>query len=844
MAQEFFLGIKLGVLGAGAVGAAIGQAQGALKGLGDVARRVQSEQDRLGEAIRRHMGRLAPPTIAALNRDYERLGRTIDAIRQKHEALSRAMQRRSDLADARARMGGEIMGAYATAAATGAPVIAAVREAAGFGDAVKDIAIVGELTREEEARLGASLREVARATNQTAADIAGGVGMLIANGLEAKKAAEQAQLLGKFTTATRASLDDAAKMMVSFDLLGVKAQDMELAFAQAAKAGKLGSFEVRDMARWFPQLGGYMKAIGITGNEAVVNMASRLQIAMRTAGSTDEAANNFRNFLAKLTSPDTKKDFEKLGIDLQGSMLTMARQGVDPIEGAVGLIMGKLAKQAPEVTKELGALAQEMAAIKDPAERAAEMERRRTMIEALGQRAGMGQMFQDMQAVAYLLAEIQNRDDLKKIREETATGKGASGKSALDEDFEKRMQSPLEQFKRFKIELQELAITVGEALLPPLLDIVRAVQPAVTAFAAFAKENPALIKGLVGAAMGLVAFKVAALSLGWVVNFFLLSPLASATVAWQALTARVLIGRAAMLAGATPLRALGAAAGMSGGMMAKLGAGLLWFKGVASTALMFVGRAVLWLGRAMLTNPIGLILTAIAAAAYLVWRNWDKIGPLLARVWERVKEGFAAAWAWFKALPGKMLEMGREIVSGLIDGIKARIGALGDAVKGMGESVKNTFKGWLGIKSPSRVFAGFGEMIGEGAAQGIAGMAGAVGRATAGLALAATTAFQPTLAVPQTADATRTIRQAVEPLALPRLPQAPAPVVPTLQATNRATPSVSPAMHITFSPQITVSGAASPEAARAQVGQAVQLSFAEFERLMRRYEHERRRISP
>ena len=37
-------------------------------------------------------------------------------------------------------------------------------------------------------------------------------------------------------------------------------------------------------------------------------------------------------------------------------------------------------------------------------------------------------------------------------------------------------------------------------------------------------------------------------------------------------------------------------------------------------------------GRVMLTTPIGLTLTAIAAAAYLVWRHWDVIGPKLAAV--------------------------------------------------------------------------------------------------------------------------------------------------------------------------------------------------------------------
>jgi len=810
--SEFFLGIKLGVIGAGAVGAALGSVRGSLDGLGRVMDDLKRRQDDLGGAITRHMGTLAPKTLAAINRDYERLGQTIDAVRKRQEALGAAMARRQALADERQRLGGEIMGTYATAAAVGMPALSAVREAAGFGDAVKDIAIVGELSKEQEQVLGSSLRAIARETNQTARDMAAGVSMLIANGMEAQKAAEQARLLGKFTTASRASMDDAARMMVSFDLLGVSARDMELAFAQAAKAGKLGSFEVRDMAKWFPQLGGYMKAIGITGNEAVVNMAARLQIAMRTAGSTDEAANNFRNFLAKLTSPDTKKDFEKLGIDLQGSMLRAARRGMDPIEAGIGIIMDKMAQRSPKVAAELKALSDEIAKIKDPAQRAAELERRRTMIEAIGQRAGLGEMFQDMQAMSYLLAEIQNRADLKKIREETATGKGASGKSALDEDYAKRMESPIEQFKRFKIELQDLAMTVGDALLPPLLEIVRAVQPAVSAFAAWAKEHPALIKGLIGAALGMAALKAAVLSGAWALNFFVQSPLALLNVGWQTLAARVLIGRAALLAGAGPLQAIGAAAGLSTGVMAKLGAAFAWMKGAAVAALTAVGRALLWLGRAVLMNPIGLTLTAIAGAAYLIWRNWDTIGPLLGRVWGQIKSGFEAAWQWLKGLPGRMLDMGRQIVTGLINGIQAKISAAKEAVMNLGATMRDGLKNLLGIRSPSRVFAELGGFLGEGLSHGMRASLGEVQKAAAAMAGAATIALAPTA------------------LALPPMPKVGAGAAPGAP------------MQITFAPQITVTGAASPEAARAQVTQAVQLSFAEFERLMRRYDAERRRV--
>ncbi|WP_019561749.1 phage tail tape measure protein [Caldimonas manganoxidans] len=880
MAQEFFLGIKLGAIGASAVGAALGSAQSAMTRLGDVAKSLTREQERLGEAVRRHMGTLAPKTLASLNRDYERLGQTIDAVRARQEKLGAAMSRRQALADQRGRIGGEIMGTYATALAVGAPVIGAVREAAGFGDAVKDIAIVGELTAAEEKRLGASLRAVALNVNQTAEDMARGVGLLIANGMEAKAAAQQAQLLGRFTTATRASFEDAAKMMVSFSQLGVSADQMALAFSQAAKAGKLGSFEVRDMARWFPQLGGYLKAIGITGNEAVVNMASRLQVAMKTAGSTDEAANNFRNFLAKLTSPDTVKDFEKLGLDLQGSMLRLARQGLDPIEGAVGMILQKVGQRAPEVTRELEALSKELASIKDPAERAAEMERRRAMIEALGQRAGLGQMFQDMQAVGYLLAEIQNRDDLKRIRAEVATGKNADGQMSLDADFAKRLESPVEQMKAMRIAMSDMAMAVGDALLPALNDILQAVKPVVLGLANWAKEHPALIKGAVGFALGLATVKAATLSLGWGLNFFVKSPIASLQVAWQSLASRALMARAALLAGSGGFKAVALAAGLSEGLIGKLGAGLVRFRAVAVAALTGAGRALMWLGRAVMLNPIGLALTAIAGAAYLVWRNWDVIGPKLAAVWQQMKAGFVTAWAWLKGLPDQMLALGREIVAGLIDGIKARIAAAGEAVTSLGETIKSKFKGWLGIRSPSRVFAEFGQMIGLGAAQGIAGMGGAVARATAGLALAATGAFNPVLAapvplaaavmqrvtqavqpitLPTVPDAVRTIRERLVPADLPQPPEAIRAVhdealaagVPALQATLAAKPAgddrpsaeAAAPMTITFAPVIHVTAAHGGDV-KAQVQEAARLSFAEFERLMRRWQDERRRLSP
>lgn len=62
-----------------------------------------------------------------------------------------------------------------------------------------------------------------------------------------------------------------------------------------------------------------------------------------------------------------------------------------------------------------------------------------------------------------------------------------------------------------------------------------------------------------------------------------------------------------------------------------------------------VGKAMMWLGRVFLMNPIGLVITAIAAAAYLIWDNWDTLGPKFQALWDTIKGGVQAAWDWIKA---------------------------------------------------------------------------------------------------------------------------------------------------------------------------------------------------
>ena len=222
-------------------------------------------------------------------------------------------------------------------------------------------------------------------------------------------------------------------------------------------------------------------------------------------------------------------------------------------------------------------------------------------------------------------------------------------------------------------------------------------------------------------------------------------------------------------------------------------------------------RAILMLGRVVLLNPIGLTLTAIAVAAYLIWRNWGVIGPKLAAVWGAVKGAFSAAWEWIGALPGKMLAIGRQIIDGMLAGLRARWQALKEAVSGIASGIADSVRGALGIRSPSRVFAEIGSHLMGGLQRGIERAANlpiaAMRSVTARLAApitAGAVAFAPLaqavepVALPQPADAVRTIRQAVEPsqttaspsaaTGMPGAATAPAPIQITVNLNGPTTP--------------------------------------------------------
>lgn len=840
MANELLVGVKIGAVLSGTFQAAFASARGTSLKLGQAADELRVKHARLGEVMARAMSH---PTrnVGELRRQYERLGQTIDQLRAKQEKLAASMARGEALKAARADLRGQAMETAGTAIALGAPVVQSVRLAAGFQDQMRDIAITGEFTKAEEARISGTVRESATRWNQTQAEIGRGLGVLVAGGIQDAKALEHyAPIMAKAATATRASMDDLGSVAIALkDNLKVGEEGFEGALNMLAYAGKRGQFEIRDMAKWLPALSPSFQALGVTGKEAVAEIGAALQIARKGAGSNDEAANNFKNFLQKITAPDTLKDFEKAGIDLKGSMTNLRAQGLTPVQSMLAIITQYMQSKGPAAAGQF----QQAMAIKDDKEREAALQR-------LSEAYKLGELFQDMQAMSFIRPAIANQGEMKDIKQGSMD---AGDKRLLDTDFKKRMEGATEQFKAFKIGVMDIGITIGDALLPPLTELLQELKPGIKAFGDWAKEHPGLIKGVIGLVGGLLAGKMAFIGIKYGLNL-VLSPFNALTTSITAVSGKWTLLRAMWQAGRfapaiAGLRSLGGGFLVVGRFLVPFGQGLLMTFGaplmLAGRGALFLGRllagnlvsglrlagqAVLWLGRALLMNPIGLAITGIALGAYLIYRNWDKLKPWFQGLWGEIKAAFAGGiggvaalilnWSplglfykafagvmkWFGIdLPKNFTDFGANLIGGLVSGIKAKLGAAKDTIVGFGKDVKGWFADTLGIKSPSRVFMGFGDNIAQGAAIGIGRSAGLASKAAAGMASDTAAA-----AAAQRINAGRAGAGAAG-----------------------AAASGAGGMTIHFSPTIQVQGGAA-EAVKGQVTEALNLSLHELEQLIKR----------
>ena len=105
-----------------------------------------------------------------------------------------------------------------------------------------------------------------------------------------------------------------------------------------------------------------------------------------------------------------------------------------------------------------------------------------------------------------------------------------------------------------------------------------------------------------------------------------------------------------------------------------------------------------------------------------IWKNsWDTVVNFIRGLWDLILPIFVDLWdslkTWFSIVDWGSL--GRSIVQGIINGVKAMGGALLGALKGIVDAAIAAIKAALGIASPSRVFYEIGVNMIDGLIQAI-----------------------------------------------------------------------------------------------------------------------------
>ncbi|MGE4802782.1 phage tail tape measure protein [Yersinia hibernica] len=750
MASEFSVGVIIGGIVGSSFRSAVSGTRRALDSLGDTSRRLQERQNALTRATERY-GQLGSSRMQRLNSDLLRVSRTMEQIERQQRRLSAVSATSDALKSNRMALYGQGAETYGIARTLGAPVMASVKQYSSFESQLRDISVTGDLDSRQEQAIGTAIRRASLQVNQLQESLLGGVGQLVADGMNPQQAATFAGMLGKAATATKADMTDLAKMTYAFsDALKITdAKELEQAFGIAATGAKLGSFELKDMAKALPGMAKAFAARGIYGKDAITQIVASLEVG-KGSGSAEEAVTNMSNWLAAMGRGDTTQKYAKAGVDYQGSMQNYVAQGLSQYEASLMIanrfIDGK-GKAFVQQWKAAGSRG--------------DQEGQQKLMESFG----LAEVFTDIQTVNHLLSMRQGWDKYQSNKQEMNT---PSAMATLDKDAAKQNDTLEGRWRRTQIGFNDSAISIGESLRPALIQLGETFIPIMNSVGKWIAANPQLVSGTIQVIGALLAFKMATIGLKLGLNL-LISPFVNVWKNAVLLRANWLRLSLALGEGGK-LRWLvtgfSTVAKGAGTLARVLGGGLV-------RGLMLAGRAVLFIGRALLMNPIGLIITGVAMAAYLIYRYWGPISAFFKRMWAQVTSAFSSAWSgiksawssvtgWFSGiwgsiktafnggivgigklimnwsplglfynafagvmswfgvdLPKNFTDFGGNLIAGLVNGIGNKLAAAKDTIVNFGNSISGWFKETLGIHSPSRVFMGFGDNIGQGAAIGL-----------------------------------------------------------------------------------------------------------------------------
>jgi TP901 family phage tail tape measure protein len=394
------------------------------------------------------------------------------------------------------------------------------------------------------------------------------------------------------------------------------------------------------------------------------------------------------------------------------------------------------------------------------------------LIETLGQldaQAGMGVLtgLVGTEHSAKIAKLVGNIDETRRVMGLVANESAYAG--SMQAEFAARADTTANRLQLLANRVDELKRALGSALLPVIEQLSNRLTPLLQRIQTWIAANPALASNitLAVAALGAMGVVLGPIIMG---VGMLVGGMGLLAGGLGAVTATL-----GTLGGALGAIKLGGLAASFRGMAA----GVMMTPGPLSKVLLVL-RGI---GAALISTPVGLFVAALVGAALLVRKYWEPIKGFLGGMWDGLTEGLAPVGAalreafaplapllapveaairglidWlgrllepvrgtgaaaeamgrkfgeavaaairaagrilaaFANLPSQMLQIGINIIGGLLSGMRQKWAELKEWAAGVAGSVASIFRRETETRSPSRVFMGIGEDLMRGLQIGI-----------------------------------------------------------------------------------------------------------------------------
>ncbi|MEQ9900631.1 phage tail tape measure protein [Pectobacterium punjabense] len=674
-----------GVMLGRAFGATLDDTKKSLQPLSDKLKQAEEWQRLFNQSLER-FGNVSLRSTQVTSRLSQSLSKLVtnqerlDSIQSRQETLhSRRGELTDDFKTKRAQFGSVMK-----------PIVASVTHYASFEAQLRDISVAHGISGEQEKLMGQKLRQSSQQVNQKPDALLGSAGQLLAYGMSPDQATDVAAVLGKTSTASGAALSDLTALSATlddvFNLKGAKA--LEESFSRMLAGTKQG-FSMASMTQYATALAPGFTAMGATGNQALSQLVSSLS-ATKGADTEANTAAQLESFMNSVGRTDIADSYYNAGVDYSASLKSYMKGGYSQYDAAVQISNRFIDSKGSQFQQ-----------LWDKASKAGNVDAQQSLM----QRYGLQEVFRTPEAVNHAMSMKQNWQSYQANQQRMNS---PAATQTLDLDFARQNDTLTGRWNQMTTSVMNIALNVGEALAPVLVSLSDILIPILDQLVTWTAANPELVRGIVMAVAGFFAFRMA-LSGAKLGITTLLSPLLSV---WEGIL-QVQRGWQLFNAG---LRTTGVLQGI-GGILSRLVGGVGAF------------------GRMLLMNPIGLAVTAIVGAVYLIYRYWEPISAFFKNLWSQVSQAFNAGWEalnnavsggivgiasllldWSPfgviysvfsnainelgiQLPSSLSELGGVIIDALVKGLISYFPELKNVLETIDEFIPDSVKNFLGIGS-------------------------------------------------------------------------------------------------------------------------------------------------